>query len=83
MDVLGIAIRCLIAYLFLLGMLRLAGKRTIQEGTPFDLILAMILGDLVDDPILGDVPVAQFLTAAATLVLAELALTLYKRRVRA
>ena len=81
MDPLRTAVRCMVAYLFLLGLLRLAGKRSIRAGSPFDFVLALTLGDLIDDAIWGEVPVAQFFVASATLVLTKLLMTW--RRIRA
>jgi uncharacterized membrane protein YcaP (DUF421 family) len=75
MDPLRTAVRCLVAYLFLLGLLRLAGKRSIRAGSPFDFVLALTLGDLIDDAIWSEVPVAQFFVASATLVLTKLLMT--------
>jgi uncharacterized membrane protein YcaP (DUF421 family) len=78
MDPLRIAIRCLMAYVFLLALLRLAGKRTVREGTAFDFVLSLIMGDLIDDPIWSEVPVAQFVVATTTLILTKLGMTVHK-----
>jgi uncharacterized membrane protein YcaP (DUF421 family) len=59
-------------YLYLLVIIRILGKRTIGNFTAFDLIIALILGDLVGEVIFGQVPVAQGLVALA--VVAGLAL---------
>ena len=67
MDSLRIAVRSLAAFVFLLGLLRLAGKRAIAQGTPFDFVLALILGDLVDDLLWAEVPASQFVVAAGAL----------------
>jgi uncharacterized membrane protein YcaP (DUF421 family) len=67
MDPLRIAVRSLAAFVFLLGLLRRAGKRAIAQGTPFDFVLALILGDLVDDLLWAEVPASQFVVAAGTL----------------
>lgn len=75
MDPLRIAIRCIVAYAFLLLLLRLAGKTTIEQGAPFDFVLALTIGDLIDDAIWAEVPIAQFVVATATLVLMKLAMT--------
>lgn len=72
MDPLRIAIRCLVVFLYLLVVVRLSGKRVVSEGTAFDLVLGLILGDLVDDAIFSEVPVANFAVAAGTLVLMEI-----------
>jgi uncharacterized membrane protein YcaP (DUF421 family) len=68
----ALALRCLVAYLLLLILLRLAGKRTIRQATAFDFVLALTVGDLVDDAIWAEVPVAQFAVATMTLLLARL-----------
>jgi uncharacterized membrane protein YcaP (DUF421 family) len=80
MDLASIAVRALATYAFMLFLLRLAGKRAVKEGTPFDFVLALILGDLVDDAVWAEVPMAQFVLAAATLLLIKLILTLAKLR---
>jgi uncharacterized membrane protein YcaP (DUF421 family) len=83
MDPLRIAVRCLIAYVYLLVVMRLAGKRVIRQAHPFDFVLALIVGDLVDDALWSEVPIAQFVVATATLVFMKLSLTAHKLRMRA
>ena len=68
MEIVGIVVRVTFTYLFLLIILRLAGKRTIREGTPFDLVVALILGDFPDDVIWGEVPVAQGIVAIGSIM---------------
>jgi uncharacterized membrane protein YcaP (DUF421 family) len=75
MDLGSIATRALAAYLFLLALLRLAGKRSVRQGTTFDFVLALVLGDLIDDAIWSEVPMAQFVVAAGTLLLLKLLAT--------
>jgi uncharacterized membrane protein YcaP (DUF421 family) len=64
-----VAVRALFAYVVLLGLLRASGKRTVAQGTPFDFVLALVLGDMVDDLLWGDVPAARFTVAVGTLTL--------------
>jgi uncharacterized membrane protein YcaP (DUF421 family) len=78
MDPLRIAVRCVVAYVFVLTVLRLAGKRTIRQGTTFDFVLALVLGDLIDDTLWAEVPVAQFIVATTTLVLLKLVATVHR-----
>ncbi|MDQ4076071.1 MAG: DUF421 domain-containing protein [Chloroflexota bacterium] len=59
------AFRASVIYLFLLMLIRLLGKRTVGNFSAFDLIVALILGELVDEPIFGDVPMLQALLALA------------------
>jgi uncharacterized membrane protein YcaP (DUF421 family) len=82
MDPLSIAVRALAAFLFLLALLRLSGKRTIYQGTAFDFVLALVLGDMVDKALSNEVPMIQFMVGAGTLVMTKLALTLHKGRAR-
>lgn len=72
-SALGLVVRATATYLFLLILLRISGKRTVHEGTPFDLVVALILGDFPDDLIWGEVPVAQGLVAISTVMLLHLA----------
>ena len=78
MELGSIAIRSVAAYVFLLAMIRLAGKRVIKEGATFDFVLALILGDLIDDAVWSEVPFAQFVVAVSTLVLLKLLFTVQK-----
>jgi uncharacterized membrane protein YcaP (DUF421 family) len=78
MDPLRIAVRAALTFVFLLALMRTAGKRAIRHGTTFDVVLAMVIGDLVDDALWSEVPMAQFIVAASTLVLTKLSLTFYK-----
>jgi uncharacterized membrane protein YcaP (DUF421 family) len=71
-DPLRIAVRALFAFVVLHALLRASGKRFVAEATGFDFVLALILGDVVDDLLWAEVPASQFTVAAATLVLARL-----------
>jgi uncharacterized membrane protein YcaP (DUF421 family) len=75
-----IALRCLVAYVFLLVLLRSSGKRTVRQADAFDFVLALTIGDLVDDAIWNEVPIAQFFVAAATLVIVNLFITTVRAR---
>lgn len=83
MDPFRIAVRCLIAYIFLLVVMRLAGKRVVRHANAFDFVLALIVGDLVDDALWSEVPVAQFVVATATLIFMKFSLTAHKLRMGA
>ncbi|SRR5690606_4428671 len=68
-------------YVFLLVVLRIAGKRTLGEMTSFDFVLVLIIAETTQQALLGD----DFsLTAAmlliGTLVGLDIALSLFKRR---
>ena len=70
--VLPLLLRVSVTYLFLLVLLRLSGKRSIKATTPFDVIVALVIGDLPDDMIWGEVPWAQGAVAIVTLVVLHL-----------
>jgi uncharacterized membrane protein YcaP (DUF421 family) len=53
------ALRASAIYVFLLIVVRLLGKRTIGSATAFDFMVALILSEVVDEPIYGDVPLVQ------------------------
>ena len=55
------AVRATVIYGFLLVVLRVLGKRTVGNATAFDFMVALILGEVVDEPIYGDVPLVQAL----------------------
>jgi uncharacterized membrane protein YcaP (DUF421 family) len=68
MDLVGIVARIAFTYVFFLAIVRLAGKRTIREGTPFEFLVALMLGDFPDDVIWGEVPVAQGVVAIGSVM---------------
>lgn len=70
-GLLHIAVRAVFGYVVLLALLRASGKRTVAQGTPFDFVLALILGDMVDDLLWAEVPAAGFVVAVSTLTLAH------------
>jgi uncharacterized membrane protein YcaP (DUF421 family) len=80
MGLLAIAVRALVAYGLLLVIVRASGKRTVAQSSPFDLVLALVLGDLVDDLLWAEVGLAQFAVAAGTLVTVETAVALAQGR---
>ena len=60
MGLTHIAARALIAYVYLLLMTRMSGKRVVSQATPFDLLISLIVGDLVDDVLWAEVSVSKF-----------------------
>jgi uncharacterized membrane protein YcaP (DUF421 family) len=71
MEIGAIAVRALVAYVYLLGMVRLSGKRVVGQATPFDLVIALIVGDLIDDLLWAEVPASQFVVAAGVIFLCD------------
>jgi uncharacterized membrane protein YcaP (DUF421 family) len=63
------AVRGAIVYLALLVMVRLSGRRTIGQFTPFDLLVVMLLSESVSNGLSGgDNSVSGGLIIAATLI---------------
>lgn len=71
-PLLGIAIRASVMYVFALALTRLSGKRSLGKITPLDFIVVTIIGDLFDDVFWSEVPLAQGLTAFATVIVVHL-----------
>jgi uncharacterized membrane protein YcaP (DUF421 family) len=62
-------VRAGVVYLVLLGMVRLTGKRTVGQFTPFDLVVVLLLSEAVSGSINGqDQSLTGGLIGAATLL---------------
>jgi uncharacterized membrane protein YcaP (DUF421 family) len=57
------ALRGVLVYGVMLVVIRVLGKRTVGNFTAFDLLVALMLGEVVDEIIYGDVSLAQGFTA--------------------
>jgi uncharacterized membrane protein YcaP (DUF421 family) len=62
-ELLLTAARAAAVYALILFVIRISGKRTIGNFTAFDLLVALMLGEVVDEIIFGDVTFAQGATA--------------------
>jgi uncharacterized membrane protein YcaP (DUF421 family) len=67
MSLAAIAARAAFAYLTLLLLVRASGKQSIRHATTFEFVIAVIVGDMVDDAILAESSVAAFIVAVVTL----------------
>jgi len=76
MSPLAIAVRAVVAYLFLLALVRMSGKRLVSEATGIQFVLAVMIGDLIDDAMLATVPFAQLIVAAGTLAILQLSIAI-------
>jgi uncharacterized membrane protein YcaP (DUF421 family) len=65
------ALRALAVYAFVLLLIRLLGKRTVGNFSAFDLLVALMLGEVVDEIIYADVSLAQGAVALGTIALAQ------------
>lgn len=73
-------IKTALIYFFLLVVLRLAGRRTLAQMTPFDLIVILIIGGTTQRALLGqDYSVTNALIVVTTLVLIDVVLSLIER----
>ena len=62
-------LRAAVVYVAILLMVRLSGKRTVGQFTPFDMILLVLLGTAVQNSLIGeDVSLLGGLILAATLI---------------
>ena len=68
-ELLSTALRATFVYFFLLLVVRVLGKREIGATTAFDLIVALILGEVVDEVIYGDVTLLQGVIAIVVVAL--------------
>ena len=47
-------LRAVLVYFILLLMLRMSGKRTVGQFTPFDLLVVVLLGTAVQNSLIGE-----------------------------
>jgi len=65
------AARGVLVYVAMLVVIRLLGKRTVGNFTAFDLLVALMLGEVVDEIIYGDVTLLQGFTAILVVAAAK------------
>ena len=61
------AVRALAVYVLMLVVIRALGKRTVGNFSAFDLLVALMLGEVVDEMIYGDVRFIQGTVAIVTI----------------
>lgn len=71
MDLWRIAIRALVAYVYLMVTTRSSGKRVISQATPFDFVVSLIIGDLIDDLMWAEVSLPKFGAAVSSIFLCD------------
>jgi uncharacterized membrane protein YcaP (DUF421 family) len=72
-ELLMTAVRAVAVYGLALLVIRVMGKRTVGNFTAFDLLVALMLGEVVDEIIYGDVSFAQGTVAILTIASAHYA----------
>ena len=76
-------VRAAVVYVALLAMVRLTGKRTVGQFTPFDLIVVMLLSEAVSNSLNGgDESLLGGLVAAVTLVALDVGAAVVSSRSR-
>jgi len=65
------ALRALGVYLSMLVVIRVLGKRTVGNFSAFDLLVALMLGEMVDELIYGDVSMVQGMVAIGVVAAAQ------------
>jgi uncharacterized membrane protein YcaP (DUF421 family) len=74
-------IRAVLVYLFLVGLLRIGGRRELAQMNAFDLVVLLMLANSVQNAIIGnDNSLVGGVIAAATLVVLNLAVNWYLYR---
>ena len=66
-ELLMTAARALAVYVLILAVVRVLGKRTVGNFSAFDLLVALMLGEVVDEMIYGDVRFIQGTVAIVTI----------------
>jgi uncharacterized membrane protein YcaP (DUF421 family) len=70
-ELLLTAARAVAVYALMLVVIRFAGKRTVGNFTAFDLLVALMLGEVVDEIIYGDVSFTQGAVAILSVALLQ------------
>jgi uncharacterized membrane protein YcaP (DUF421 family) len=66
-DLLMTAGRSVLVYAFVLVVIRILGKREVGNVTAFDLLTALMIGEVVDEAIFGDVSLLKGAIAVGTI----------------
>jgi uncharacterized membrane protein YcaP (DUF421 family) len=70
-ELLFTALRSIALYVIMLIVIRLLGKRTVGNFSAFDLLVALMLGEVVDEIVYGDVNFGQGITAVFVIAAAK------------
>jgi uncharacterized membrane protein YcaP (DUF421 family) len=70
-ELLLTALRAIVIYVIMLAVLRISGKRAIGNFSAFDLLVALMLGEVVDEIIYGDVTFLQGLVPIVLITLLQ------------
>ena len=82
-DLIGVAIRTVVVYLFLIIALRLAGKREMGQLSVFELVLILVIANSVQNAMVGqNVSIWGGLVAVVALIVTDRALLFWRKRSR-
>lgn len=74
-------LRAVILYIVLLVIFRIAGKRSFSQITTFDFVLLLIIGESIQQALLGeDFSLINAVLAVGTLVMLDILISLVKQR---
>jgi uncharacterized membrane protein YcaP (DUF421 family) len=73
----------IVTYVVLLVLVRASGKLSVRHGTTFDFLLSVIVGDMVDNAVWGEVGMSTFLAGVVTLFAAHWTMKFVNYRVGA
>jgi uncharacterized membrane protein YcaP (DUF421 family) len=72
MELHKIAVRALFAYVMLLALMRFSGKRSVAQTGAAAFVVALIIGDLIDDLLWAEVGAGKFAAASGGVVVTAL-----------
>jgi uncharacterized membrane protein YcaP (DUF421 family) len=70
-EILGTVARTFGVFVFILAILRLSGKRTMGNFTPFDLLAAMMLAEVTEEIVFGNVHPVKGVAAILSIAAAQ------------
>lgn len=73
MDPLRIIVRAVFAFVVVLALVRVSGRRSLKGADMPSFVVAVIIGDMFDDLLWSEVPASQFLVAVGTLFITHIA----------
>lgn len=71
-PVFGALFRIAMTYVVVLTLVILSGKRTLRDVSPQNFAVAIMLGDMMDDVIWGEIPMVQGFLGLSTIVLLQI-----------
>jgi uncharacterized membrane protein YcaP (DUF421 family) len=69
-----IALRTAFAYVFLLALTRISGKRLVLQASSLDLVVALVLSDMFDNLFYGQITLAVFTVSVSFLLFLHVAI---------